>query len=316
MSIFLKSFIAVLVAAIAALTIALFSANRKEEFRKALSGRISEIMEWTDAEMGVAVSWGDEMLVMGSSIIDNPGEVEYPLFSVFKFHLALAVLDRVDKGQLSLDREIPLKEEDLVFAEFSELKRKYPEGSPGVVLREILEDTVSYSDNNGCDILLNLLGGTSAVQSYLDRIGAKGVSVAATEGQLHISPSFFMQNKSTVTGLALLLNNFDQGGLLSPESTALLRKMMEDSPTGANRLKGLLPAGTVVAHKTGTGPRIDGVAAACNDAGVITLPDGSKMTVVVFVTGSSGTDEENERAIAEIAKAAWDALAKESRSNR
>jgi hypothetical protein len=46
---------------------------------------------------------------------------------------------------------------------------------------------------------------------------------------------------------------------LSRESQALLLKLMTESVPGAKRLKGELPAGTVVAHKTGTGDTRDGI---------------------------------------------------------
>lgn len=53
---------------------------------------------------------------------------------------------------------------------------------------------------------------------------------------------------------------------LSADSTALLKEIMERCETGETRLKGLLPKGTVIAHKTGT------IGGTTNDVGVITLP--------------------------------------------
>src|SRR2546422_9430330 len=55
---------------------------------------------------------------------------------------------------------------------------------------------------------------------------------------------------------------------LSEQSQELLPKLMAESPTGPKRLKGLLPAGTVVAHKTGTSGTENGVTAATNDIGI------------------------------------------------
>jgi len=53
---------------------------------------------------------------------------------------------------------------------------------------------------------------------------------------------------------------------LSEKSTELLLDIMERCETGAGRLKGLLPEGTVIAHKTGT------IGGTTNDVGIITLP--------------------------------------------
>src|SRR5215469_13557678 len=81
---------------------------------------------------------------------------------------------------------------------------------------------------------------------------------------------------------------------------------MIESVPGARRIKGQLPAGTVVAHKTGTGGTRDGITSATNDIGIITLPDGRHLAVAVFVSDSAADDTTREALIARIAKAAWD----------
>jgi beta-lactamase class A len=72
------------------------------------------------------------------------------------------------------------------------------------------------------------------------------------------------------------------------------------------RLKGMLPAGTPVAHKTGTGGTRDGVTSATNDVGIITLPNGKHIAIAVFVGDSRADEETREAVIARMAKAAWD----------
>jgi beta-lactamase class A len=66
-------------------------------------------------------------------------------------------------------------------------------------------------------------------------------------------------------------------------------------------LKGLLPEGTIVAHKTGTGDS-DKMIYALNDVGIITLPDGTHLSIAVFVKHSTESYEATEQIIAEIAK--------------
>ena len=75
---------------------------------------------------------------------------------------------------------------------------------------------------------------------------------------------------------------------------------MSRTRTGAGRLKGLLPRGTPVAHKTGT---TGGVA---NDVGYITLPDGRRFAIVVFTNSSETPEPDRDRAIAEIARTLFD----------
>jgi beta-lactamase class A len=82
---------------------------------------------------------------------------------------------------------------------------------------------------------------------------------------------------------------------------------MAESKPGPARLKGFLPAGTVVAHKTGTsGTNAAGISAATNDVGIVTLPDGNHCIIAVFVADSPAGMAQREKTIARIAKAVWD----------
>ena len=59
---------------------------------------------------------------------------------------------------------------------------------------------------------------------------------------------------------------------------------MIDTETGANKLKGMLPAKTVVGHKTGSSDRnADSMKTADNDAGLVILPDGRKYYIATFI---------------------------------
>jgi beta-lactamase class A len=101
--------------------------------------------------------------------------------------------------------------------------------------------------------------------------------------------------------MAALLEKIWKRQALTPASTDLLLDIMKRCRTGAGRLKGILPEGTEVAHKTGT------IGETLNDAGIITLPNGAGHVIVVaFVKKSDRPDAERERAIAEAARAAHD----------
>jgi beta-lactamase class A len=94
---------------------------------------------------------------------------------------------------------------------------------------------------------------------------------------------------------------------LTAEHTELLLGWMKDSPTGAHRLRAELPAETIVMHKTGTSGVKDGVASATNDIGMITLPDGRRLALAVFVTDSRADEATREGVIARVANAAYSA---------
>jgi beta-lactamase class A len=107
--------------------------------------------------------------------------------------------------------------------------------------------------------------------------------------------------------LVALLRMLADRSPLSPEHTQLLLGWMTASHTGDRRIKALLPAGTVVADKTGTSGTGRPVANATNDAALITLPDGRRLALVVMVADSAAPAAERERVIAEIGKAVYDA---------
>ena len=229
-----------------------------------------------------------------------------PMQSVYKFHIALAILDMADKGKFSLDQKFFLSEKDLPAGTHSPLREKYPLGAAGITLEEILRYTVSESDNNGCDFLLRLIGGPEKVNAYIRSAGIENVNISATEREMSKSSDMQYSNSSTSLSAALLLQKFYSGKLISKESKRLLLTMMTESNTGENRIKGLLPPETEVAHKTGSGLNKNGTISACNDIGIVTMPNGKHFIAAIFITGSEEDPETNEKIIAETAKAAWD----------
>lgn len=230
------------------------------------------------------------------------GNLRFPMQSVFKVPLAIAVLDQVDKGKLSLDQKIHIRKEELL-PTWSPIKKKYPEGNVDLPLREILSYTVSQSDNNGCDILFRLLGGTAYVNRYIHRSGIDSISIAATEEEMAKAWGVQFTNWSTPVAMSKLLEDFYQGKYLSKQGTDFLRKIMEETTTGPNRIRGLLTKETIVAHKTGTsGTNNQGISAAANDVGIVTLPDGSHFVIVVFVSNATADEQTRDAVIAEITK--------------
>lgn len=226
--------------------------------------------------------------------------------SVFKFPLALAILDLADRKELPLDKEIHLSDRDLTTRTYSPLREAYPKRSGGVTIAELLRYSVSLSDNMACDVLFRELGGPKKLEQYLHRLGFQGVSVKATEEEMATGWTVQYTNWCEPITMNDLLVRFFQGKILRPASTAMLRKWMLETPTGPARLKGLLPAGTPVMHKTGTSSTNEkGLSAATNDAGVITLPDGRHVAVTVFVSDSTAGQKEREQTIAQAARAAY-----------
>lgn len=103
-----------------------------------------------------------------------------------------------------------------------------------------------------------------------------------------------------------LLRSLHKRRGLSEQSQQLLLRFMTETPRGPKRLKGLLPTATVVAHKPGTSGTSNGISAATNDIGLVTLPNGQHLAIAVFVSDSRADLETRERVIAQVAKAIYD----------
>jgi len=264
--------------------------------------KLNEVINSTDAKVGIAVKnfeTGETSLINGDGC--------FTMQSVFKFPLAMSILSLVDKGKYSLEQEIYISKNDLLPETYSPLRDKYPEGNVKIPLSEILKYTVSLSDNNGCDILFRLIGGVEKADNYIKSLGIIGLNIIANEEEMHKDWSLQYKNCSSPQAMMSLLENFYQRKNLSKESSDFLWKIMTETSTGQKRLKGFLPEGTIIAHKTGTsGANEEGINAATNDVGIITLPNGMHYAIVVFVSDSKSDLDSLENVIAKISKIIWD----------
>lgn len=268
----------------------------------ALETQISEIAGQINGKTGVYAL----VLETGESVSYN-GDQRYPMQSVYKFPIAMAVLDKVDKGELSLDQQVRVDTSEYI-AEIghSPLRDKFPGGAT-LTVRQLLNYNVAESDGTACDVLLRLLGGTKKAQKYVRRLGIKDMAIATTEKVQVPNDLIQYKNWSTPKAMTELFRIFYEGDHLSEESKALLLKYLSPSgPWFDRRIKGLLPPGTPVVHKTGTAGTFNGLTRATNDAGIITLPNGRHVAISVFVSDSRASRKDRETTIAGIAKAVFD----------
>jgi beta-lactamase class A len=247
------------------------------------------------------------------------------------------VLKQVAERKLTLDRAVWLDESDI--RPCCTLERRHPKGGTSRTVNELLELSLVESDNTAADALLKLVGGASVVQRRLHAMGFHDINVDRTEGQLLLDMAgvrgapppgqwtielqrrlvsevdreslnqgrarYLTDPRDTATpyAMAKLLGRLQLGDLLPRPETELLLGYMLQTTTGARRIKGRLPAETLVAHKTGS------TAVVINDAGVITLPEGSRIpgrvVLVVFVAGGS-TVAAMERSIAQLGAATFE----------
>lgn len=267
-----------------------------------LRQKLTEIISKHDAEIGISL----RMIENNDSLTIN-GNLNAPMMSVFKYHIALAILDLVDKGKLSLNQQIFVRKTDLHTDTWSPMRDDYPEGNVYLTLDKILRYTVSDSDNNGCDILIDLVGGTKAIQDYIDKIGVKDFTIKVNEQQMSTLENCYL-NTTTPIAMTDLLVDFYKGKILKKKSTKYLIQLMEQNSRGTTWMKGQLPKNTVVAHRTGISNLNDaGLRVAHNDVVIITLPNGKHFVLSIFQKNiKNQTQEISAQTMAELTKVVWD----------
>lgn len=264
--------------------------------------KIEQIVKSQRATVGVGILNFEN----GDTLTYN-GKGHFPMQSVYKFHLALAVLNQVDKGKLSLNQIIFVKKSDLIPNLYSPIREKYPEGDVNLTLSEILKYTVSQSDNSGCDLLFRLIGGTEKANKFIHQLGVKDVAIIDPEVRIQNDWSLQYKNYSTPFSAVQLLQKFHKQHILSKSSQDFLYKIMAETTTGTTKIKALLPKNIIVAHKTGfSGKNKDGLTGGTNDIGIITLPSGKQFSIAIFVSDSMETEIANDKMIAQIALVVWD----------
>ena len=265
-----------------------------------LRAQINRIAAAARGRVGASV-----LLIETGEMISHNAAARFPMQSVYKLPIGMAVLSRVDAGVLNLERRVRVEPAEYPpVGQYSPLRDAHPDGAD-VSVGELLRLAVSESDNTASDLLLRFAGGAGEVMKYLRGLGARGVIVRNTEQELGSDDAAQYRNWATPASAVALLRLLHEGRGLSEEGRRLLLRLMTESTTGPKRIKGRLPAGTPVAHKTGTSGTRDGVTAATNDIGIVTLADGRHLAVAVFVADARADQATREDVIARIAEAAW-----------
>jgi beta-lactamase class A len=234
----------------------------------------------------------------------------FPMGSVYKFPIALAVLKRVDSGTLQLDRELTIEPKDFAPG-WSPLRDEAANRPITLTIRELLRHMVSISDNTASDALLRLVG-APAVTTRMAELGFSGIRIDRSETQMARDldapggvERYAMDARDTASPRAmaeLLVAFWQRKDGLSKDSHDLLVHWMTETPTGRRRLKRAMPEGAVIVHKTGTMP------GTVNDAGIVVVGNDVVAVVVFTKRGSSAPEQDREDDLAAAARAAYDAV--------
>ena len=302
-----------------------------------LEAQIAELAKVSGGSVGAAIIH----LETGRAIYLNRG-LAFPMASTVKVPIAVRLLTQVERGTLRLDSMIAVRPGDLHpgSGTLTDLFNQ-----PGVVLsvRNLMELMLRISDNSATDILLRTAGGGSAVNERLAELGVSGIradrptvrliadyigvrdlrsddvpiaefgrlSSAVGDSARRVALAAFdtdPRDTATPEGMARLLELIWRRKAVGITGSDLLLDIMYRCATGAERIKGMLPPDTRVAHKTGSmgpSPHLRG-GRVVNDVGIIDLPNTAGHLVTVVFVKNADDAARGERAIAHIARAAYD----------
>ncbi|MGE5414652.1 MAG: class A beta-lactamase [Syntrophomonadaceae bacterium] len=322
----------------ALLLAAIVSAPPPASSREALEARFAEIARSAGGTVGVSA-----LHVESGTGASLNGRTRFPMASVFKLPVSIELLARVDRRALSLDQRVTVGPADVRPGGGPRtIADRAPAGGVTLTIGELLEAMLVESDNTAADLLLPLAGGPAVVTAQLDAVGLSDIRVDRSEAELWFdsfgatpppraqwTPAgirgaiaavpesgrraalerFLSDPRDTATPDALvqLLRQLFEGRRLSKESRDRIFVLMARTRSGEKRLRAELPPGTPVGDRTGSGADVAGTNIVTNDVGIVTLPGKrGHLAIAVMIKGSDRPPEAREKAIARIARAAYD----------
>jgi beta-lactamase class A len=282
--------------------------------QRALDDRIDSLGRGFVGDVGIAVK---DLQTGYTAAYD--GASHFPQQSVSKFWVTLTALDKADRGELNLDAPVTVRKSDLTLFNQPIAQQIGPNGYT-TTLTELMRRAMQQSDNTCNDFVLWRAGGPEAVRSFLERKGISGIRfgpgervmqsrIAGMEWNSSMTGSGFYAARNRVPasvrrasfekyvsdpvdgatplGIVDALAKLKRGELLSRASTDKLLRIMSNTKTGPQRLKGGLAPGWSLAHKTGTGQVLGPVQSGYNDIGIVTSPDGRSYAVAVMIRKTS-----------------------------
>ena len=280
--------------------------------QEALQAELVRIGEGFSGSSGIAVVEVDSRAAMSYN-----GKAPFPQQSVSKLWVSLTALDMFDHGSFDLTEPVTIGHEDLTVFHQPIRAIVLSRGSFATDYAELMTRAITQSDNTANDRILRRVGGPQAVEAFLRRNALGGVQFGTDERTkqsqiaglewhpvysvgrnfydardrlpaLHRRQAFEAylsdpMDGASALGIARALGALARGELLSKVSTNYILDVMSHTKSGPRRLKGGLPAGWAISHKTGTGQEFEGEQSGYNDIAIVTAPDGRRFAIAVMI---------------------------------
>ncbi|WP_171982492.1 class A beta-lactamase [Sphingomonas sp. LM7] len=244
---------------------------------------------------------------LGLAVIDTASgerfgwraDERFPMCSTFKFALAAAILKQVEAGRERLDRRIPVLAGDIVAN--SPFCQSRVGGSASV--GELCRETIIVSDNSAANLLLRTIGGPAGFTRRLRAFGDPATRLDRWETEMSEAKRGDVRDTTQPQAMADLARRLVLGKALAPASRAQLTAWMKDTRTSGKSLRAGLPAGWVVADKTGSGGY-----GTDNLVGVVWPAGRAPLVVASYITGGTLAFEQRRPLHARVGQAIVAAL--------
>ncbi|MES3006032.1 MAG: serine hydrolase [Patescibacteria group bacterium] len=247
---------------------------------------LKDYVEKQDGKVGVYF----EYLPSGTSIGINDKE-EIKLASLSKVPIAMSILKKIERGQMSLDDMLVIEKKHLN-QKFGNLWKK-GEGT-SISINELIRYALVESDNTAYDLLFDQLTGKEINEVY------EGLDIPiGTEEEEDLYPIVSPKNYSSIFR-SLYLSSF-----LRAEDSNYILKLLTQSKFN-DKLRAGVPEEILISHKIGVFTRIDNSRNVFIDCGIIYVPE-RPYIICAFV---QDTDEQAQKHISHISKIIYGYIAK------
>lgn len=216
----------------------------------------------------------------------------FAMCSTFKFLLAAHILARVDAGQESLDRRLPVTKADIL--PWSPLTE--PRAGGEMSIAELCQAIIIQSDNAGANILLAASGGPAALTAFVRSLGDTTTRIDRTEPAMNDVPAADLRDTTTPDSMLNLMRTLLLGTVLSEPSRRQLTTWMIDNRTGGTRLRAGLPADWRIGDKTGSG------ATMAHDIAILWPPRRGPLLLTSYYEQPAGDGNSRNAVLADLAR--------------
>lgn len=220
-------------------------------------------------------------------------EERFPLCSTFKFLLASAVLQRVDRRQEKLDRIVQIP--PLPLLSNSPLTEAHAGKTMSVA--DLCHAILTRSDNTAANLLLESLGGPPSITNFARSIGDEVTRLDRNELSLNECLPGDPRDTTSPTAMVDDLKSVVLGEVLSAASCERLTQWMQANVTGLDRLRAGLSEGWRAADKTGANGEHTS-----NDIAVFWPVGKAPIIVAAYITQCRGPESKRAAMLAEIGR--------------